>query len=72
MCWAATLESATGLPECRGKRIRFRAENFDILYDSPVEVSISRHSHLKLRGLPHRIVIDGEGNYDPEKMRADA
>jgi predicted metalloprotease with PDZ domain len=24
-----------------------------------------------VRGVPHRIVIDGEGNYDPERMRAD-
>ena len=24
-----------------------------------------------MKGIPHRIVIDGEGNYDPERMRRD-
>jgi predicted metalloprotease with PDZ domain len=60
---------ATGLPAA-GKNT-FRAENFDILYDSPVEVSNFKTISFSVKNVPHRIVIDGEGNYDPEKMKAD-
>lgn len=62
---------ATGLAPAPGQKNTFRAENFDILYDSPVEVSNFKTISFEVKGVPHRIVIDGEGNYDPEKMRAD-
>ena len=60
---------ATGLPAVAGRQNSFRAENFDLLYDSPVEVSNFRQLDFKVRGVPHRIVIDGEGNYDPDRLR---
>jgi predicted metalloprotease with PDZ domain len=62
---------ATGLPPVPGLKNGFRAENFDVLYDSPVEVSNFKTLLFEVKGVPHRIVIDGEGNYDPEKVRAD-
>ena len=62
---------ATGLPAVEGEPNTFRAENFDILYDSPVEVSRFKVVSFEVRGIPHRIVIDGEGNYDTERMRSD-
>jgi predicted metalloprotease with PDZ domain len=62
---------ATGLPEVGGQQNAFRAENFDILYDSPVEVSNFRVLTFDVRNVPHRIVIDGEGNYDAERLRRD-
>jgi predicted metalloprotease with PDZ domain len=62
---------ATGLPEVKGQPYTFRAENFDVLYDSPVEASDFTELKFEVRGVPHRIVIDGEGNYDPERMRTD-
>ena len=62
---------ATGLPPLEGQPNAFRAENFDILYDSPFEVSNFKEIKFEVRGVPHRIVIDGEGNYDPERMRKD-
>ena len=62
---------ATGLPPVPGEKNTFRAENFDVLYDSPVEVSDFKTLSFEVKGVPHRIVIDGVGNYDPEKMRAD-
>jgi predicted metalloprotease with PDZ domain len=62
---------ATGLPPAPGPRNTFRAENFDILYDSPVEVSSFKTLSFNVKGVAHRIVIDGEGNYDPERMRRD-
>jgi predicted metalloprotease with PDZ domain len=62
---------ATGLPPLAGQPNTFRAENFDILYDSPFEVSDFKEIKFAVRDVPHRIVIDGEGNYDPERMKAD-
>ncbi|MFN2516689.1 MAG: M61 family metallopeptidase, partial [Pyrinomonadaceae bacterium] len=62
---------ATGLPPVLGQKSMFRAENFDILYDSPVEVSNFKTLSFEVKGVAHRIVIDGAGNYDPEKMRID-
>jgi predicted metalloprotease with PDZ domain len=62
---------ATALPPIRGRKNTFRADNFDILYDSPVEVSNFKTVSFEVKGVPHRIVIDGEGNYEPEKMRTD-
>jgi predicted metalloprotease with PDZ domain len=62
---------ATGLPSVAGQRNTFRAENFDVLYDSPFEVSNFKTLVFNVKGVPHRIVIDGEGNYDPERMRRD-
>ena len=62
---------ATGLPAVPGQRNTFRAENFDILYDSPFEASNFKTLVFNVKGVAHRIVIDGEGNYDPERMRRD-
>ena len=62
---------ATGLPAEPGQPNTFRAENFDVLYDSPFEVSNFKQIDFQVRGVAHRIVIDGEGNYDPERMRSD-
>jgi predicted metalloprotease with PDZ domain len=62
---------ATGLPAVPGQKNTFRAENFDVLYDSPFEASNFKTIVFNVKGVPHRIVIDGEGNYDPERMRRD-
>ncbi|PYS21864.1 MAG: peptidase M61 [Acidobacteria bacterium] len=62
---------ATGLPPVAGQPNTFRAENFDTLYDSPFEVSNFKEIKFEVRGVPHRIVIDGEGNYDPQRMKDD-
>ena len=62
---------ATGLPGVPGQKNTFRAENFDVLYDSPFEASNFKTLVFNVKGIPHRIVIDGEGNYDPERMRLD-
>jgi predicted metalloprotease with PDZ domain len=62
---------ATGLPPVPGQVNTFRAADFDVLYDSPVEVSDFKVLSFAVKGVPHRIVIDGEGNYDPERMQHD-
>ena len=62
---------ATGLPGVPGQRNTFRAPDFDVLYDSPFEASNFKTIVFNVKGVPHRIVIDGEGNYNPEQMRRD-
>lgn len=62
---------ATSLPVEPGPKNTFRAENFDVLYDSPVEVSNFKTISFEVNKVPHRIVIDGEGNYDPARVQAD-
>jgi predicted metalloprotease with PDZ domain len=67
----ADWQVATGLPAVAGQSNTFQAENFDILYDSPVEVGRFKTVSFEVRGVQHRIVMDGEGNYDLERLRRD-
>lgn len=62
---------ATGLPKVAGQVNTFRAENFDVLYDSPFEASNFKEFSFNVKGKPHRYVVTGEGNYDLEQMAAD-
>ncbi|NOT47372.1 MAG: M61 family metallopeptidase [Acidobacteria bacterium] len=62
---------ATGLPKVAGQTNAFRAENFDVLYDSPFEVSDFNEIAFNVQGKPHRIVMSGEGNYDLRQMAKD-
>lgn len=62
---------ATGLPKVAGRTNTFKAENFDVLYDSPFEVSDFAETTFNVQDKPHRIVITGEGNYDLRQMSKD-
>jgi predicted metalloprotease with PDZ domain len=62
---------ATGLPAVAGAANTFVAENYDILYDSPFEVSDFKEITFDLEGKKHRYVVTGEGNYDLQKLAAD-
>ncbi|MBC7798075.1 MAG: HDOD domain-containing protein, partial [Pyrinomonadaceae bacterium] len=61
---------ATAL-EPSGTANTFRAENFDTLYDSPFEVGNFVETSFDVKGIPHRLVINGTGNYDLERLRRD-
>ncbi len=62
---------ATGLPAVAGSTNTFVAENYDVLYDSPFEVSDFKEISFDVQGKKHRFVITGEGNYDLKKLAAD-
>ena len=62
---------ATGLPAVPGQDNVFRAENFDVLYDSPFEVSDFKEISFDVRSKKHRIVVTGEGNYDLQRLATD-
>ncbi len=62
---------ATGLTLVPGKQNVFSAPDLDTLYDCPIEVSNFVEVKFQAMGKPHRIVIDGTGNYDPERLKKD-
>lgn len=62
---------ATGLPPVPNEANTFRAENFDVLYDSPFEVADFKEISFDVQNKPHRIVVTGAGNYDLPKLAAD-
>ena len=62
---------ATGLPADATAPNTFIAENYDVLYDSPFEVSDFKEVLFDVHGKKHRYVITGEGNYDLQKLAAD-
>ena len=62
---------ATGLPAVPDTANTFVAENYDVLYDSPFEVSDFNETTFDVEGKKHRIVITGEGNYDLKKLATD-
>jgi predicted metalloprotease with PDZ domain len=62
---------ATGLAKVAGAENTFRAENFDVLYDAPFEVSNFNEISFTVQGKPHRYVVTGEGNYDLKAMARD-
>jgi len=63
---------ATGLPQVAGNSANtFRAPNFDVLFDSPFEVSNFTEFNFVVEGKPHRLVFSGEGNYDGPEIAAD-
>ena len=62
---------ATGLPPVDGQANTFTAENFDVLYDSPFEVSDFKEVGFDVEGKHHRVVMSGEGNYDLKKIAVD-
>ncbi len=62
---------ATGLPKVDGQTNTFRAENVDVLFDSPFEVSNFKEIGFDVEGKHHRIIFSGDGNYDMAKCAAD-
>ncbi|MGX5688823.1 M61 family metallopeptidase [Arcticibacter tournemirensis] len=62
---------STGLDPVKGKKNTFYAENFDVLYDSPIEVGNQDVFEFEAAGVKHEVAMYGGGNYDKEKLSAD-
>ncbi|MBS1797872.1 MAG: M61 family metallopeptidase [Acidobacteria bacterium] len=62
---------ATGLPKVEGQTSVFRAESYDVLYDSPFEVGNFHDIYFTVEGKQHRFVIEGEGNFDLNRIARD-
>lgn len=62
---------STGLEPVAGKNNTFYAPNFDILYDSPIEVGNQDIFHFDAAGVKHEVAMCGGGNYDKNRLMAD-
>jgi predicted metalloprotease with PDZ domain len=59
---------ASGLDQ-RGRTLV--APDYDILVDSPIEIGTFTRRTFKVQGVPHHLVVHGEGNYDSKKLLGD-
>ncbi|MFB6375036.1 MAG: M61 family metallopeptidase, partial [Bradymonadaceae bacterium] len=50
---------------------RFRAPDFDTLYDMPVEMGDHDEVHLTADGVDHTVAFWGEGNWDGDRLKRD-
>lgn len=62
---------STGLPAISGKPFTYTAANFDILFDSPIEVGNQDVFEFTAAGVRHEVAMYGGGNYDAAKLKVD-
>lgn len=62
---------STGLEPVVGKAFTYTAANFDILFDSPLEVGNQDVFDFTAAGVKHEVAMYGGGNYDKEKLKVD-
>jgi len=62
---------STGLDAVAGKPNTFHATDFDILFDSPIEVGNQDVFTFEAAGVHHEIAMVGGGNYDKERLKTD-
>src|SRR5690606_30518051 len=62
---------STGLEPVEGKSFTYAAPNFDILFDSPIEVGNQDVFTFMAAGVLHEVAMVGGGNYDVDRLIAD-
>lgn len=62
---------STGLEPVVGKPFTYTAANFDILFDSPIEVGNQDIFEFTASGVKHEVAMFGGGNYDKERLKVD-
>ena len=62
---------STGLDLIEGKVNLFFAENFDILFDTPLEIGNQDTWTFNAAGIPHEFAMVGTANYDKDRLSAD-
>jgi len=62
---------STGLEPVAGKKFTYTAKNFDILFDSPIEVGNQEVFDFMAAGVKHEVAMYGGGNYKPERLKVD-
>ncbi|KAA9346193.1 M61 family metallopeptidase [Adhaeribacter soli] len=62
---------STSLPTVGGNKWKLRADNYDILADSPIEIGTHKILTFEAAGVPHEVAMFGESNYDDAKIVAD-
>lgn len=62
---------STGLEPVSGKPNTYYASNFDILFDSPIEVGNQDVFEFNAAGVRHEVAMYGGGNYDKDRLKTD-
>ena len=62
---------STGLTPVEGRKFTYFAKNYDILYDSPIEVGNQDVFEFTAAGVKHEVAMYGGGNYNAEKLKVD-
>jgi len=62
---------STGLDKVASKENTYSAPNFDILFDSPIEVGNQDIFEFTAAGVLHEVAMYGGGNYDKEVLKRD-
>jgi predicted metalloprotease with PDZ domain len=62
---------STGLEPVANKKFTYTAPNFDILYDSPLEVGNQDVFEFNASGVKHEVAMYGGGNYDADRLKVD-
>lgn len=62
---------STGLDPVAGKAFTYTASDFDVLFDSPIEVGNQDVFYFTASGIKHEVAMYGGGNYDKEKLKVD-
>lgn len=62
---------STGLEPVAGKKFTYTASDYDVLFDSPIEIGNQDIFEFTAAGVKHEVAMYGGGNYDAEKLKAD-
>lgn len=62
---------STGLEPLPGQEFTYIARNYDILFDSPIEVGNQDVFEFMAAGVKHEVVMYGGGNYDASRLKVD-
>lgn len=62
---------STGLEKASGNVNTFHAPDFDILYDSPIEVGNQDIFEFEASGVKHEVAMYGGGNYNKDILKRD-
>lgn len=62
---------STGLEPIAGKANTFHAPDFDLLFDSPIEVGNQDIFTFEASGVQHEVAMVGGGNYDKDRIIKD-
>ena len=62
---------STSLEKVGGDAFTLTAPNYDILYDSPIEVGTQDVFGFDVNGVKYEVAMYGGGNYDKERLKVD-
>lgn len=62
---------STGLDPVAGQAFTYSAADFDILFDSPIEVGNQDVFEFIASGVKHEVAMYGGGNYDASRLKVD-